>query len=114
MIKNGKSIIVSKDITFEYVSIEETLKKLLENEEFLDTIKLNAANMVNEPYYYKSHPLFKNKNNMNRKYKNNMNSCAVHSCAQQKKIFILIRFIRLILFEIHMKLIRRRGFYFLF
>jgi hypothetical protein len=64
MIKNGKSIIVSKDITFEYVSIEETLKKLLENEEFLDTIKLNAANMVNEPYYYKSHPLFKNKNNL--------------------------------------------------
>jgi hypothetical protein len=64
MIKKGKSIIVSKDITFEYVSIGETLKKLLENEEFLDTIKLNAANMVNEPNYYKSHPLFKNKNNL--------------------------------------------------
>jgi hypothetical protein len=38
MLKKGKSIIVSKDITFEYVSIGETLKKLLENEELLDTI----------------------------------------------------------------------------
>ena len=64
LMKNGKSIIVSKDITFEYVSIGDTLEKLLENGEYLNTIKLYATNMVYDPSYYKSHPLFKNNKNL--------------------------------------------------
>ena len=66
LMKNGILTVVSKDITFEYVSIYETLEVLLKNQEFYNSIQLFGANncIDNNQKYYKSHKLFANKKNL--------------------------------------------------
>jgi hypothetical protein len=43
LLRNENTIIVCKDITFEYVSIYATLEKLFQNKDFLNTIQLYAT-----------------------------------------------------------------------
>jgi hypothetical protein len=64
VLRNEKTTIFSKDVTFEYVSIYATLEKLLQNKEFFNTIELYATNEFDIPSYYKSHSLFKNNKNL--------------------------------------------------
>ena len=66
LMKNGILTVVSKDITFEYVSIYETLEVLLKNQEFYNSIQLFGANncIDNNQKYYKSHKLYANKKNL--------------------------------------------------
>jgi hypothetical protein len=63
--KDGQSIIIQKDVTFEYVSITDTLKKVLENKDIQTAMaqfdEFSRTNNIMQQYF-NDHPLFKNKN----------------------------------------------------
>ena len=61
-LKNNGSIQIMKDISFEYVSIKETINKLLENDNINAEINQSATVVDKYPKdYYKTHPLFKDR-----------------------------------------------------
>ena len=61
--KNEKAVAVQRNITFEYVSVYDTVKKLLENTEF--KYELAQYSTIKEKnYYYDQHPIFKSKKNL--------------------------------------------------
>jgi hypothetical protein len=61
-LKNNESIQIMKDISFEYVSIKETINKLLENDNINAEINQSATVVDKYPKdYYKTHPLFKDR-----------------------------------------------------
>jgi hypothetical protein len=62
--RDGKNILVQKDVTFQYVSIYETLEILLKNDLFRLEIDKYAKNNTKEGYYYEEHALFKDKKNL--------------------------------------------------
>jgi hypothetical protein len=64
-LKNNESLQVMKDVTFEYISIKETINKLLENNKIREEINKSAAIVDKFPKnYYINHPIFKDKKNI--------------------------------------------------
>lgn len=60
-IRKGTSILIPKCVTFEYISVFDTIKMLLENEDFKsEYFQFSSSN--NE--YYENHVLFKNEKNI--------------------------------------------------
>ena len=65
VLKNNESIQVYKDITFEYVSIRETVQKLIENKNIKQAIDESSMLVDKFPKeYFKNHELFKEKRNL--------------------------------------------------